>query len=123
MVQSGRWITVCLLQYSDFKKLNCCISLALQLTYPGTKISTLDELFDFVQCIDLQRIVHWNIESKINAVLPNATRDVHDFVTLQYDAFSKSGYRLSQITVGGYIYFSMKVVYPEHSTKVLIGER
>jgi hypothetical protein len=75
-------------------------SLALQLTYPGMKISTLDELFKFAQCADPEHTIQWNIESKINPEMPNSTRGVNDFVTLQRQAFLNSGYRLSQITVG-----------------------
>jgi hypothetical protein len=69
------------------------------LTYPGTKISTLDELFKFAHCADPERTIQWNIESKINAAIPNSTRGVDDFVTLQHQAFLDSGYRLSHITV------------------------
>ena len=75
-------------------------SLALQLTYPGTRISTLDELFEFAHCADPKRVLQWNIESKINPMYPSSTRGVNDFVTLQHQAFLKSGYKLSQITVG-----------------------
>jgi hypothetical protein len=64
------------------------------------KISTLDELFKFARCVDPERTIHWNIESKINAADPNSTRGVNDFVTLQHQAFLNSGYKLSQITVG-----------------------
>lgn len=78
----------------------CSRVLALQLTYPGTKISTVDELFEFARCVDSERTVRWNMESKINPLNPNSTRGVRDFVTLQHQAFLKSGYKLSQITVG-----------------------
>ena len=73
--------------------------IALQLTYPGTKISTLSELFQFAKCADPTRSINWNIESKINLILPGQTRSVKDFVTLQNKEFVKSGYKLSQITV------------------------
>lgn len=72
---------------------------ALQLTYPGTRISTLREVFEFVQCADPQRQISWNIESKINPILPNNTRGVADFVGKQHKAFVDSSYSLSQITV------------------------
>ena len=74
-------------------------SSALQTTYPGTKISTLGELFKFAQCADPDRQIQWNIESKINPVVTNATRGVEDFVQLQHAEFVKSSYSLSQITV------------------------
>lgn len=73
---------------------------ALALTYPGTKISTLREVFEFAQCADPQRQISWNIESKINPVHPNSTRGVADFVSLQRKEFIDSSYSLSQITVG-----------------------
>jgi hypothetical protein len=72
----------------------------MQLTYPGTKISTLGEVFDFVRCVDKKRAVKFNIESKVNPVIPGSTRSPEDFVAAQYAAFVKSGYPLSQITVG-----------------------
>ncbi|KAF9270547.1 PLC-like phosphodiesterase [Marasmius fiardii PR-910] len=65
----------------------------LQLTYPGTRISTLRELFDFVDCADPQHQIRWNIESKIDPVFPNRTKSVHEFVRKQYEAFSQSSYR------------------------------
>lgn len=70
----------------------------LQLLYPGTKISTLSEVFAFARCVDKKREVFWNIESKINPVTPASTRSVEDFVTAQHAAFLASGYPLSQLT-------------------------
>jgi hypothetical protein len=67
-------------------------SLALQLTYPGTKLSTLPELFDFVGCVDPEHKILFNIESKIDAPFPNLTRTVDDFVNLQHAAFANSSY-------------------------------
>jgi len=96
--------------------------LALQLTYPGTRLSTLEELFAFGACVDPERKLQWNIESKINPVQTNSTRGVDDFVTAQHKAFLKSPYKLSQITVSGLL-FSSKFVNSEgmYSIKVLIG--
>ncbi|KAI0823113.1 PLC-like phosphodiesterase [Trametes gibbosa] len=65
----------------------------MQLTYPGTRISTLDEVFDFVECADPQHEVLWNIESKIDARHPNRTLGVADFVGRQHAAFRRSPYR------------------------------
>lgn len=73
--------------------------LAQQLKYPGVKMSTLGEVFKFVQCVDTKRAIEWNIESKINPEDVNSTRGVDDFVTLQHKEFEKSGYKLSRITV------------------------
>ncbi|KAK0465253.1 PLC-like phosphodiesterase [Desarmillaria tabescens] len=66
-----------------------------QLTYPGTKLSTLEELFDFVDCVDTEHRMLFNIESKIDADYPNRTRSVDDFVEYQYAAFAKSPYLYS----------------------------
>jgi len=97
----------------------------LQLTYPGTKISTLDELFKFAHCADPERVIQWNIESKINAANPNSTRGVQDFVTLQHQAFLHSGYKLSQITYQSFDWrtlVSMKAVEPRIRTSALIDD-
>ena len=72
---------------------------ALQLTYPGTRISTLEELFAFANCADPEHKIHWNIESKINASRPHNTHGVAMFVTKQCSEFAKSLYPFSQIIV------------------------
>ncbi|TFK76789.1 PLC-like phosphodiesterase [Pluteus cervinus] len=69
----------------------------IQLTYPGTRISTLQEVFDFVSCADPHHQIQWNIESKIDAQCPNLTRTVDDFVNKQHAVFKKSPY-LGKIT-------------------------
>ncbi|KAJ7225883.1 PLC-like phosphodiesterase [Mycena pura] len=65
----------------------------LQLTYPGTRISTLQEVFDFVECADPGHSMRWNIESKINALHPNQTASVDTFVKSQHAIFHASPYR------------------------------
>ena len=70
----------------------------MQLTYPGTRISTLQEVFDFVSCADPRHEVLWNIESKIDAQHPNRTRGVMDFVEKQHAVFRNSPY-MGSITV------------------------
>ncbi|KAL1952254.1 hypothetical protein VTO73DRAFT_1403 [Trametes versicolor] len=67
----------------------------MQLTYPGTRISTLQETFDFVECADPQHAVLWNIESKIDARHPNRTLGVTDFVEKQHAVFARSPYKNS----------------------------
>lgn len=67
----------------------------MQLTYPGTRISTLQEVFDFVECADPSHQIQWNIESKINAMYPNQTKGVDEFVTKQHTLFSASPYKPS----------------------------
>ncbi|RPD58375.1 PLC-like phosphodiesterase [Lentinus tigrinus ALCF2SS1-6] len=67
----------------------------MQLTYPGTRISTLQEVFEFVECADPARQVLWNIESKIDARYPNRTLGVSDFVQKQHEIFNSSPYKRS----------------------------
>ncbi|OJT06157.1 Glycerophosphoryl diester phosphodiesterase [Trametes pubescens] len=69
----------------------------MQLTYPGTRISTLQETFDFVECADPQHTVLWNIESKIDARHSNRTLGVADFVEKQHAVFARSPYKNSII--------------------------
>ncbi len=78
--------------------------IALQLTYPGTRISTLEEVFAFAECADPSLDIQWNIESKINAQFPNQTRGVQDFVQKQHAIFAASSYR-NAITVSGVVAF------------------
>ncbi|KAF9568528.1 PLC-like phosphodiesterase [Agrocybe pediades] len=92
-------------------------------TYPGTKISTLNELFKFAQCVDSKREIQFNIESKINPEDPSATRGVDDFVKLQRAEFQRSGYKLSQITYQSFDWrtlIAMKAVEPKLPTAALI---
>jgi hypothetical protein len=70
----------------------------MQLTYPGMQISTLKEVFDFVECADPSHQILWNIESKIDARYPNRTLGVDDFVHSQHTLFASSPYHKS-ITV------------------------
>jgi len=64
----------------------------MQLTYPGTRISTLKEVFNFVECADPSHQILWNIESKINPLCPNRTLGVRDFVDKQHALFAASPY-------------------------------
>ncbi|KIY67612.1 PLC-like phosphodiesterase [Cylindrobasidium torrendii FP15055 ss-10] len=94
-----------------------------QLRYPGLKLSTMDELFDFVQCVDTENDLYFNIESKIDAALPHRTRPVADFVELQYEAFAKSQY-LHHITYQSFDWRSllaMKVMDSSIPTSALIS--
>jgi hypothetical protein len=74
------------------------IDSALQLIYPGMRISTLKEVFNFVECADPSHQILWNIESKINPQYPNRTLGVGDFVDKQQAIFASSLYHKS-ITV------------------------
>lgn len=74
------------------------MGVAQQLLYPGARISTLKEVFDFVSCADPTHQMLWNIESKIDADFPNRTAGVQDFVQKQHAIFQSSPYYRS-ITV------------------------
>jgi len=90
------------LTLAQIKTLDCgskrLIDYPLQLIYPGTKISTLEEVFKFADCADPWHQIRWNIESKINPVHPNTTFGVEDFVTKQHAVFVASSYPSSSIT-------------------------
>ncbi|KAF8624793.1 hypothetical protein AX15_005682 [Amanita polypyramis BW_CC] len=97
----------------------------LQLTYSGTKISTLKELFEFAQCADPHHQILWNIESKVNPVIPGATRSVEDFVTAQHAEFVSSGYDPSHITYQSFDWrtlVAMKSLDDRFPTSALISE-
>lgn len=95
---------------------------ALQLVYPGTRISTLQELFDFLDCADPHHQVLLNIESKIDP-WGSRTLDAKTFVQKQHDLFSNSHYYHS-ITVSRLAHYTcMRVSQPYPSTKASIGER
>ena len=94
--------------------------IAFQLVYPGTRISTLQEVFDFVECADPSHSILWNIESKINAEFPNQTWGVDDFVLKQHALFDASPYK-SSITVSKDV--ARHIALPDGvcSSRALIG--
>ncbi|CAA7258745.1 unnamed protein product [Cyclocybe aegerita] len=117
------------LTLAQIKTLDCgsarLLGFPLQLSYPGTKLSTLDELFEFATCVDTKRELQWNIESKINPISRTSTRGVDDFVTLQHQAFVKSTYKLSQITYQSFDWrtlIKMKALEPRIPTAALVSE-
>ncbi|KAL1698463.1 PLC-like phosphodiesterase [Schizophyllum commune] len=96
-----------------------------QRTYPGTKLSTLSELFDFVSCVDPEHTVSFNIESKVNHTLVTGynTKGVNAFVTAQYVEFEKSGY-LDRITYQSFDWrtlVEMQILHPSVRTSALIS--
>ncbi|KAK0233313.1 PLC-like phosphodiesterase [Armillaria fumosa] len=100
------------LTLAQLKTLDCgsqrLIDFPQQLAYPGTKLSTLKELFDFVECVDPEHGMLFNIESKIDADYPNRTRSVDDFVEYQYATFSKT-------------YYIYSITYQSFDWRTLIG--
>jgi len=116
------------LTLAQIKTLDCgserLIDFPMQLVYPRTKISTLKEIFDFVACVDPQRQMLFNVESKIDAVTPKNTRSVDDFVNLQHAVFVKSGYSLKSITYQSFDWrtlIGMKALEPKIATVALIS--
>lgn len=95
-----------------------------QLLYPGTRISTLQEVLGFVSCVDLSHQILWNIESKINPQYPNRTAGVDDFVQKQHEIFISSPYYQS-ITYQSFDWrtlVAMKVLDDKLVTSALIDE-
>jgi hypothetical protein len=87
---------------SNFRKLFAYLNAAIltsewqkafQLVYPDTRISTLQEVLDFVECADPEHLMRWNIESKIDAAHPSRTASVEVFVQSQHALFAASPYR------------------------------
>ncbi|GLB36465.1 putative PLC-like phosphodiesterase [Lyophyllum shimeji] len=116
------------LTLAQIKTLDCgserLVDYPMQLVYPRTKISTLQEVFDFVACADPERRMLFNIESKVDAVTPNNTRSVDDFVTLQHAVFLKSGYDLKNIIYQSFDWrtlIGMKALEPKIPTAALIS--
>ncbi|KIK71423.1 hypothetical protein GYMLUDRAFT_33583 [Collybiopsis luxurians FD-317 M1] len=87
------------LTLSQLQTLDCGskrqINFPLQSVYPGVRISTLKEVFSFVECADPDYRILWNIESKVNPVHPNRTCSPEDFVSKQHAIFVDSPYRHS----------------------------
>ncbi|RDB28841.1 Glycerophosphoryl diester phosphodiesterase [Hypsizygus marmoreus] len=115
------------LTLAQIKTLDCgsqrLIDFPIQLNYPGTKISTLKEVFDFVACADTNRKVLWNIESKVDAVTPNNTRSPADFVKLQHAVFTASSYSIKSITYQSFDWrtlVGMKALDPRAITAALV---
>jgi len=115
------------LTLAQIKTLNCgskrLTNFPLQLTYPGSKIPTLREVFEFAECADPELQISWNIESKINPIFPNKTRGVADFVSAQHKEFVDSSYNLSQITYQSFDWrtlIAMKELDPRVTTSALI---
>ncbi|KAF9267066.1 PLC-like phosphodiesterase [Marasmius fiardii PR-910] len=113
------------LTLAQIKTLDCGserqIGFPLQTTYPGTKLSTLEELFAFVDCVDPKHTVSLNIESKVNPIMINQTRSPEDFVRLQHELFKKSPY-YHKITYQSFDWrtlVSMKALDPSIPTAAL----
>ncbi|OCH88607.1 PLC-like phosphodiesterase [Obba rivulosa] len=96
----------------------------MQLVYPGARISTLQEVFDFAECADPQHQILWNIESKINAQYPDRTVGVDIFVRKQHEIFAASPYKRS-ITYQSFDWrtlIAMKEMDPSITISALIDD-
>jgi len=116
------------LTLAQIKTLDCGterqIDFPMQLVHPGTKMSTLGEVFAFTRCVDPERRIHFNIESKIDPVNTNTTFGVNDFVTKQHAAFLASGYSLDAITYQSFDWrtlIGMKALDPRIATSALVS--
>ncbi|KAF9452569.1 PLC-like phosphodiesterase [Macrolepiota fuliginosa MF-IS2] len=116
------------LTLAQVKTLDCGserqLDFPMQLIVPGTKLSTLDEVFDFVKCVDTKREVFFNIESKVNPQFNGTTRGPDDFVNLQHAAFIKSGYPVERITYQSFDWrtlIGMKQLDPRFARSALIS--
>lgn len=88
----GQWVAN--LTLAQIKTLDCgslrLDGFPLQEVYPGTKIATLQEMFDFVKCATDEPVL-FNIESKINPEQRNLTRSPEDFVAAMGKIFVAQG--------------------------------
>lgn len=116
------------LTLAQVKTLDCgslrLLDFPMQLTVPGTKISTLEEVFSFVRCADPQRQARFNIESKVNPQFNGTTRPPGDFVTAQHAQFVKSGYQFGQIIYQSFDWrtlIGMKQLEPRFPRAALIS--
>lgn len=84
---------------------------------PGTKLSTLNEVFDFVQCATDEPVL-FNIESKVNPVEKNQTRSAAEFVNAMGEIFvARGGDVIDRIThqsfdVGFFTSFLLSFLLP-----------
>ncbi|KAF8898436.1 PLC-like phosphodiesterase [Infundibulicybe gibba] len=114
------------LTLAQIKTLDCSLrqdDFPLQLTYPATKMSTLQEVFDFVECADPERRMLFNIESKFDSANPGTTRSVDDFVNFQHALFAATVYRNS-ITYQSFEWrtlIGMKALDPKIPTSALLS--
>ncbi|KAH8926659.1 PLC-like phosphodiesterase [Atractiella rhizophila] len=83
------------LTLAQIKTLDCgsqhLTGFPLALTSPGTKIQTLTQFFEFTNCVDVSRRLHYNLETKIDPAFPNLTKGPEIFVEKGVEVFKKSG--------------------------------
>lgn len=93
-----------------------------QLLYPGIKLATLPEFFEFVTCTGVP--VLYNIESKVNAVYPNYTQSPEVFVREQLKTFRKYGL-VDHITYQSFDWRTIKLSkesLPDLATSALVDD-
>ncbi|CED84305.1 plc-like phosphodiesterase [Phaffia rhodozyma] len=95
----------------------------LQITVPGTKVSTLEELFEFVKCATSEPVLY-NIESKVDGDFRNLTRAPEDFVAA-YETLYKKWNLIDRITHQSFDWRSLiisKKVIPDLRTSALCDD-
>ncbi|KAL8276519.1 hypothetical protein RQP46_011067 [Phenoliferia psychrophenolica] len=97
----------------------------LQITAPGTKLSTLIEFFDFVDCATDNPVL-FNIESKVDGDYRNFTRSPEDFVDAMAAVFKPMGAAMmDRITHQSFDWRALllsKVSMPELRTAALCAD-
>ncbi|KAJ3567154.1 hypothetical protein NP233_g6556 [Leucocoprinus birnbaumii] len=115
------------LTLAQVKTLDCSLrqlDFPMQITVPGTKLSTLAEVFSFARCADPLRQVHFNIESKVNPQFNGTTRPPEDFVAAQHAQFVNSGYPTEAIIYQSFDWrtlIMMKKLDPRFARAALIS--
>jgi len=116
------------LTYSQIRTLDCGSkrqdAYPYQLLYPKTSISSMQEVFEFVNCADPTHQVLFNIESKIDPEYPPHSVGVEEFVTRQHAVFTSSGY-MQSITYQSFDWrtlITMRAKDPRVTLSALIDE-
>ncbi|WWC58437.1 uncharacterized protein I303_100977 [Kwoniella dejecticola CBS 10117] len=95
----------------------------LQEVYPGTKLSTLSEMFDFVSCATDEEVL-FNIETKIDSDYRNLTRSTEDFVAAIGEVYGQ--YNIwDRVTHQSFEWEALKLskeLYPQLRTSALCDD-
>ncbi|ODN76586.1 hypothetical protein L202_05245 [Cryptococcus amylolentus CBS 6039] len=117
------------LTLAQIKTLDCGslrqVDFPLQDVYAGTKVSTLQEMFDFVKCATDEPVL-FNIESKVDGDYHNLTRGPEDFVDAMGTIFYAQGEDVvDRITHQSFDWRSIKLSkekYPNLRTSALCDD-
>ncbi|WVF70063.1 hypothetical protein IAT40_004850 [Kwoniella sp. CBS 6097] len=95
----------------------------LQEVVPGTKLSTLSEMFDFVSCATDEEVL-FNIETKIDGDFHNLTRTPEDFVQAIGDVYEQYN-MMDRVTHQSFDWRALvlsKELYPQLRTAALCDD-